>query len=279
MPRTTSANVIIPEVLADMISAQIPGKLALAGTEAVVTLDNLEGKPGDTVKIPRWDAIGDFDELQEGVAMTPVSLASQYVSATVKEFGKAVEITERALLSSYKDPLRELSEQFAKYFARAVDRELIKVATTNVPTSNIHTALANITLDDILEAKFKWADEQDDAYALVVHPKVAQDLLKLQEFRTNSTLAADVIVKGSVGQIYGMPVFISRFVPVVQGTPAKYNNILLKRRALGLWYKKQLEVKTDEDIYGRVIAIAANTYFAAGVFPLDPYPVVILQTT
>lgn len=276
MPRTTSANVIIPEVLADMISAQIPGKLALAGTDAVVTLNNLQGKPGDTVKIPRWEAIGEFEQLEEGTPMTPVNLAANSITTTIKEFGKAVEITERALLSSYSDPIKELADQFAKYFARAVDRELVKTATTGVPASNIHSINTTINLDAVVEAKFKWADEQDDAYGLVVHPKVAADLLKLPEFKANSQLASDIIVKGSVGQLYGMPVFISRAIPQVSG---KYRNLLLKRKALGLWYKKELEVKTDEDIYGRVIAIAANTYFATGVFPVDPYPVVILETT
>ena len=48
MAVTTTSNVIIPEVLAAMIAAEIPGQLSLAGSGAVTVLDNLKGGPGNT---------------------------------------------------------------------------------------------------------------------------------------------------------------------------------------------------------------------------------------
>lgn len=271
---TKTTDIIIPEVLSAMIAAQIPGKLALAGTDRVVTLDNLQGKPGDKVKIPRWAAIGEFDQLTEGVAMSPVNLTANSTEATVKEFGKSVEITELALLSSYEDPLKALAEQFARYAAMAVDKELIKTAET---TTLAYTHNSTITLDAILDARAKFLDEQDDVY-LILHPKVATDLMKLNEFKTHTQYASEVIQKGLVGTIYGMPVMISRFISKTSGTPDTYINLLVKRAALGLWYKKQMEIKKDEDILKRTTVIAANSIFATTLFQYDPLPVVKLVT-
>jgi N4-gp56 family major capsid protein len=271
---TKTTDIIIPEVLSAMISAQIPGQLALAGTDRVVTLDNLQGKPGDRVKIPRWAAIGEFSQLTEGVAMTPVNLTANSSEAVVKEFGKAVEISELALLSSYEDPLKALAEQFAKYAAMAVDKELIATAET---TTLSHTVAATISLDAIIDAKALFSDEQSDI-ALVLHPKTYADLLKLSEFKTLTAVSSDVIQKGQVGMIYGMPVYVSRFLTKTTGTPDTYTNLLIKRAGLGLWYKKQMEVKKDIDILKRTTTIAANSIFATTLFQYDPLPVAKLIT-
>jgi N4-gp56 family major capsid protein len=271
---TKTTDIIIPEVLSAMISAQIPGNLALAGTDRVVTLDNLQGKPGDRVKIPRWSAIGEFAPLTEGVAMTPVNLTANSTEAVVKEFGKSVEITELALMSSYEDPLKALAEQFARYAAMAVDKELIKTAETT--TLSISVA-ATISLNAVIDAKALFSDEQDDI-ALVLHPKVYADLLKLSEFKTLTSVSSDVIQKGQVGTLYGMPVYVSRFLTKTPGTPDTYTNLLVKRAALGLWYKKQMEVKKDVDILKRTTVIAASSIFATTLFQYDPLPVVKLIT-
>lgn len=271
---TKVTDIIVPEVLSAMIAAEIPGKLALAGTDRVVVLDNLQGKPGNKVKIPRWSAIGEFDELTEGVAMTPVNLTANSVESEVKEFGKSVEITELALLSSYEDPLKALAEQFAKYAALAIDKELIKTAAT---TTLSHSVSSTITLDAIIDALALFEDEQDDV-VLVIHSKVFSDLRKLSEFKSFTQVSSEVLIKGSIGTIYGMPVIISRFITKTPGTPATYNNLLIKRAALGLWYKKQMEIKTDKDILKRTTVIAANSMFASTLFQNDPLPAVKLST-
>ena len=86
MAVTTTSNVIIPEVLAAMIAAEIPGQLALAGSDAVTVLDNLKGGPGNTIKIPRWGTIGDFTEVAEGNAMPVVNIAATAATATGAPF-------------------------------------------------------------------------------------------------------------------------------------------------------------------------------------------------
>ena len=275
MAVTTTSNVIIPEVLAAMIAAEIPGQLALAGSDAVTVLDNLKGGPGNTIKIPRWGTIGDFTEVAEGNAMPVVNIAATAATATVKKFARGVEVTDEALLASYDDPLKEVARQFARYAARAADRELITAAETS---TLLHTASGTITLNDIVDAIGKWNDASVNISGLVVHSKVYRDLIKLSEFKTLTQKADSVIEKGVVGMVYGVPIRVSDAITTVAGSPNTYRNLLLKKGALGLWYQRNMNVETERDTIKRTTVITADTIFAAAMFQSNPLPVVKLVT-
>ena len=275
MPVTTTSNVIIPEVLAAMIAAEIPGQLALAGSDAVTVLDNLKGGPGNTIKIPRWGTIGDFTEVAEGIAMPVVNIAATAATATVKKFARGVEVTDEALLASYDDPLKEVARQFARYAARAADRELITAAETSTLQ---HEASGTITLNDIVDAIGKWNDASVNISGLVVHSKVYRDLIKLAEFKTLTQKADQVIEKGVVGMVYGVPIRVSDAITTVAGSPNTYRNLLLKKSALGLWYQRNMNVETERDTIKRTTVITADSIFATAMFQDNPLPVVKLVT-
>lgn len=275
MAVTTTSNVIIPEVLAAMIAAEIPGQLALAGSDAVTVLDNLKGGPGNTIKIPRWGTIGDFTEVAEGSAMPVVNIAATAATATVKKFARGVEVTDEALLASYDDPLKEVARQFARYAARAADRELITAAETS---TLLHTAAGTITLNDIVDAIGKWNDASVNISGLVVHSKVYRDLIKLAEFKTLTQKADQVIEKGVVGMVYGVPIRVSDAITTVAGSPNTYRNLLLKKSALGLWYQRNMNVETERDTIKRTTVITADSIFATAMFQDNPLPVVKLVT-
>lgn len=275
MAVTTTSNVIIPEVLAAMISAEIPGQLALAGSDAVTVLDNLKGGPGNAIKIPRWGTIGDFTEVAEGNAMPVVNIAATAATATVKKFARGVEVTDEALLASYDDPLKEVARQFARYAARAADRELITAAEAS---TLLHTAPATITLNDIIDAIGKWNDASVNISGLVVHSKVYRDLIKLAEFKTLTQKADQVIEKGVVGMVYGVPIRVSDAITTVAGSPNTYRNLLLKKSALGLWYQRNMNVETERDTIKRTTVITADSIFATAMFQDNPLPVVKLVT-
>jgi len=272
---TRTTNVIIPEVLAAMIGAEIPGQLALAGSDAVTVLDNLKGGPGNTIRIPRWGTIGDFTEVAEGNPMPVVNIAATAATATVKKFARGVEVTDEALLASYEDPLKEVARQFARYAARAADRELIAAAETSTLQ---HVAAGTITLNDIVDAIGRWDDASNNISALVVHSKVYRDLIKLAEFKTLTQKADQVIERGVVGMVYGVPIRVSDAITTVAGTPNTYRNLLLKKSALGLWYQRNMTVETERDSIKRTTVITADSIFATAMFQGNPLPVVRLVT-
>lgn len=275
MAVTKTTNIIIPEVLAAMIAAEIPGQLALAGSDAVAVLDNLQGGPGNTIKIPRWGTIGDFTVVAEGDPMPVTNIAATAATATVKKFARGVEVSDEALQASYEDPLKEVARQFARYAARAADKELIAAAET---TTLSHSASGTITLNDIIDAAGKWNDASVDISGLVVHSKVYRDIIKLAEFKTLTAKSDQVLDKGVVGQVYGIPIRVSDALTVVAGSPNTYRNLLLKKNALGLWYQRAVNVETERDTIKRTTVITADSIFAAAMFQGDPLPVVKFVT-
>ncbi len=62
---TKLANLIDPEVMADMISAKLPNKIRVAPFAKVDT--SLQGAEGDTITVPKFAYIGDAEDVAEGV--------------------------------------------------------------------------------------------------------------------------------------------------------------------------------------------------------------------
>ena len=118
---TMIADLINPEVMADMISAKVEKKLVVAPFAKVDT--TLQGIPGDTITIPQYAYIGDAEDIAEGVACGTVKLATSTTQAKVKKAMKAVELTDEAVLSGYGDPVGETNNQLALSIASKVDND------------------------------------------------------------------------------------------------------------------------------------------------------------
>src|SRR5690242_7695805 len=124
MTATVSSDLFVPEVHEDMAQASFLGAVRVAGSSAVLSDNTLEGNPGDTVTFPKWDTLGELDDLTEAVAMTPVAMGTSNQTATIKEAGKAVEISSRAQLVSLGNARAEAARQFGVLAARKVDADL-----------------------------------------------------------------------------------------------------------------------------------------------------------
>src|SRR5690606_18403459 len=118
MPQTTSAAMINPEVWGDMAQAQFTGAVRVGGSPAVVEDNSLEGVPGDTIHFPKWGALGELDNLTEGTPMNTTAMSTDAATATIKEAGKAVEITDRARLIALGDPEARSEEHTSELQSR-----------------------------------------------------------------------------------------------------------------------------------------------------------------
>ena len=67
MPQTKLANLVDPQVMADMVSAKLPKKIKFSPIARVDT--TLVGRPGSTIVVPKYAYIGDAQDVAEGVAM------------------------------------------------------------------------------------------------------------------------------------------------------------------------------------------------------------------
>ncbi|CAL9296788.1 N4-gp56 family major capsid protein [Streptomyces sp. SudanB25_2051] len=275
--KTTAAQMIVPDVWADMVQAKFKGALIL-GTLAIDD-NTLEGKPGDSVSFPKWTALGEAEDLTEGTPMTPEQLGTNPGSeATIKEAGKAVELTDKSRLVAFGDPYAETQRQLGVLIARKIDKDLTAAAEApGVITVDASTAALswNVMVSGIERFGDEW-DPQNMA-GLVIHSVQRAALLRDPNFISADKLGAGAVIpRGVIGQVGGVNIYVSDRVTVTPGTTPTYNALLIRRGALGLLYKRRPIVETDRDILARTTVVTTNVHYAA--HRLDDEGIVVLKT-
>lgn len=266
MAQTKLANLVNPQVMADMISASLPSKIKFAPLARIDS--TLVGQAGDSITIPKYGYIGDADDLTEGVAMGTVILTTTTQTVTVKEAGKAVEITDQAVLSGYGDPVGEAEKQLEDSIAAKVDKDAVTALTGATLLQDGSTAV--ISYGAIVDAVDKFQEEDDEQKILFIHPQQKGTLRKDAQFITN---VPNAFMTGTIGEIAGCQVVASNKVPVTAGV---YTNFIVKPGALAIYLKRDINVETDRDVLLRTTVIAATEHYVAALE--DASKVVKLRT-
>ena len=102
---TKLENLVNPQVLADMISAELPNAIRFAPLAVVGT--RLVGSAGNTLTMPKYGYIGDAEDVAEGEDISIAQMSTTTTQVTVKKAGKGVEISDEAVLSGYGNPEEE----------------------------------------------------------------------------------------------------------------------------------------------------------------------------
>jgi len=243
------------------------------------TPDNtLVGTPGDSVDMPFWAYIGDADVLTEGVAMTPVAMSMSSDRATIVERGKAIELTDNAIMNALGNPNDQARVQLALSISRRIDTDL-RVAAVATHTSSgaddpfkttaplLFAGGANVlSWAAFVDAITVMGDDYDpnEMAAIIIHSKQRGDIMKDSQFTDVSKFGADAVtLRGEIGKIGLVPVLVSDRTTVVTGTPDTYKSLIIAKGALSLKYKRQAIVETDRDILTRTNLITTNVHYAA----------------
>lgn len=282
---TTSADVIDPEVWADAIAPTILGRAQMANPAAgIVTIDDqLVGSPGSTVGFPKWAYLGDAEDLTEGVAIEADKLTLTESFATIKEVGKAVDLTDTARLIALNDPNAEATRQIPVTISRKIDSDLItsalKVVTGSSDPKNPNTSplivpsfASAMSWSAYVDAIGLLGDDYDpaDIGGVFMAMPQYQQLLKDPDFKTVDKFGAGAtILRGQVGAIGTVPVFLTNRMPAVTdvdsgtaGNQAGHQVLIVKKGAIALKYKRRPVVETDRDIKRRITTIVATTHYA-----------------
>ena len=260
MALTTLSNMINPEVLADMVDVKLHDLIRFSPLAEVDT--TLVGRPGDTLTFPSFQYIGDAAVLNEGVALTPASLCTGSVSATIHKIAKGVEITDEAVLSGYGDPMGQAAMQIATAIANKLDLEMLGVlsgvgSTRIYSTASSATALAPSDVNDALEL---FGEDIDvGTKVLVCSPRLYTAIRN-----TNSTwlpaseIAAEAKVRGAVGEIFGCQVIVSN--KLKQDSAADEVAYIVKPGALRVVLKRDTLIESDRDILTFTTLITASKH-------------------
>lgn len=262
MTTTVLANLIDPEVMADLIEAQLPKAIKFS---TIAPLDTtLVGVPGSTLTVPSYKYIGDADEVAEGAAIEYSKLEQTKRTMTIKKAAKGVEITDEAVLSGLGDPVGEGQRQVRMAIASKIDNDILATAL-KAPLKL--TADIDLDLIDKLEATFTDAPDaiEDNNISttgvLFVSYKDAAKLRKLagQDWTRPTQLGDDILVKGLFGELLGWE--------IVRSMKLEQNQfVAVKPGALKTYLKRDIFAEVGRDMDHKLTKFNADEHYGVAIY-------------
>lgn len=250
--QTKASDLINPEVLADAISAELPA--AIRFTPYAVTDNTLTGQPGDTITRPKYGYVGPAEDLTEGVPMDTSKMSMTTTQVTVKEAGKAIEVTEKAVITNVTGTLEEAKKQLTKAMADKVEIDYLATLGKSLLTSTLGAE----TPGAILDAIDVFGDEDEQSLVLFVHPKDYTKLVK-NLFAVGGSTQETAVTKAQVSELVGVKDIV-KTKRLTEGT-----SYLQKFGAVEIVNKKKVNLETDYDILARTHVLAANAHYTTNL--------------
>lgn len=262
MATTMLENLVNPQVMADLVQKKLHDLIRFLPLAEVD--ETLAGKPGDTLYLPSYSYIGDASTLGEGSTLTPVSLNAGTVSVSVHKLAQGVELTDEAVLSGYGDSLGQGAMQIATAIANGVDNEMLAVLhdiTGNMAYSTANST-TNVAPADVNAALEKFGEDIDvGEKILLVSPALYTSIRNTNgTWLPASEIAANRIIKGVVGEIYGCQVIVSNKLK------ASGEAYIVKPGALRLILKRDTLIETDRNILKFCTVITGSKHEACYLY-------------
>lgn len=267
MAVTKLANLINPQVMADIISAKITD--AIVVTPFAKVDNTLEGQPGSKISVPRYDYIGDAADVAEGVDIGDSQLTADVEEYEVKKAAKGVTITDEAVLSAYGNPVGEITSQLATAIRGKVEGDCVTVLTG---ASDIYTDTGVISYEGIVKAIDKFDEEMNSEKVMFINPKQVSTLRLDPNFISADKYNQEVIMRGEIGMIANTRIVPSRRIKLATDTYAcPIVKIETDERtedevpALTIFTKRETNVETERDTHTKTTFISADKHYVVAL--------------
>lgn len=266
---TKLENLVDPEVMAPMISAKIVN--AIVATPFAKIDTTLEGQAGSTITVPRYQYIGEAEDVAEGVEAGTVKLETDTDTYTVKKAMKAVTLTDEAILSGYGNPVGEANSQLGKAIADKIDNDVMDELKG---ASLTYTSEGDISYDEVVNAIDKFNEEENVPKVMFIHPKQVTQLRKDENFISNDKYNNNVMMRGEIGMIANTRIVPSRKAINEAGT--YFLNPIVQLRAesqtgddetaaVTIYMKRGANVETERHTLNRTTDISVDEHYVAAL--------------
>lgn len=274
MALTKIEDMIVPEVMADMISAKVEAKVVVSKIAKVDT--TLVGQAGNEVTVPQYKYIGDAEDIAEGVAMGTAKLETGSTSFTIKKAGKGVGITDEAILSGYGDPVGEANKQLALAIANKIDNDVVELLNDEESIHLVYDgdSAKQISYAGVINAEDLFDEEISSDKVLYVHPKQMTQLRKDSDFISADKYDGKVMTSGEVGKIGTCRVVRSKKVKLDE-TGAYYLNPMVKLTndneteedapAITIYLKRDTQVERERKADAGITNIYTNKHYGVAL--------------
>ena len=248
MAVTKIENLIDPQVLADFLDVKLMDAIKFAPLCAV--RNDLVGKPGDTLTLPKYAFIGLAEDVAEGADVPMAKLAANTVDVKVKKAGKGVQVTDEAVLSAYGDTVNEIGRQLLMSIAGKVDNdcaEAFRKATLNVTAASFD----KYVISDMIA---KFGEDLEEDMTVLINPAHLATLRRDKDFvEVNDGM---VIMNGEVGRLFGCRIVISNKVKATEA-------FLVKAGAVKILMKRNVMVEADRNIVNKTNTYVVDEHYVA----------------
>ncbi len=266
---TKLSNLIDPEVMAPMISAQIES--AIVATPFAKIDTTLAGRPGSTITVPKYEYIGDAEDLGEGITADKTKLTTKEAEYKIKKAVKQVELTDEAVLSGYGNPVGETNSQLAKSIASKVDADVMEALKgAQLEYTGAETG---ISYDEVVNAIDVLNEEENVEKVMFIHPKQVSSLRKDADFISNDKYPNNVIMKGEIGMIANTRIVPSKKAvndaktfflnPIVELKPESQTGDDIA--AVTIFLKRDTNVETQRELGNYTTLIGADKHYIAAL--------------
>ena len=261
---THFADMLDPQVLAPMIGAQLQ-KLNVFSSIAPVDT-TLEGRPGDTITIPKYKFTGSAREYGEGEQIGFDSLVYTTQQAKIKKIVSAYSISDEAAFLPYGDPRTEQARQMAMALATYVDDDILNTAKT-APLNVTGNTPDQVDLIDNLEDTFANATNAVEGATypqqgvLYVSYKDAASLRKTagDNWTRASDLGDNILVNGAFGELLGWEII--RTAKLTKG-----HALAVKPGAMKTYMKQAPQVYAWYDGDHQINKTSTTEYLATAIY-------------
>ena len=259
---TLLTNMIDPQVLADFVDKKLVNAIRLSPLARID--DTLVGKAGDTITLPSFNYIGDAESVNEGADIPISKLTTSNTTVTVAKIGKAVEISDEALISGAGNIANEIATQILTSINSGVESALIANMKTNA-TLTKNVADSDDAADAIADALTLFGEDIDGEKVIVVTPEFYGKLRKTKAWVPNTEIGAGMIVRGVVGMVHGCQVITSNRLRAGIGETSSLA-FIVKPNALAIAMKRGTLVEYDRDILAEMNYAKGSKIFAPYVY-------------
>lgn len=226
MPKTTVADVIVPEVFNPYVVEKTTELSALYQSGIVASSDELNSlalSGGRLINMPYWNDLDGEDEVLSDInALDVERITSGQDIAVLLMRGKAWSVNDLAKALSGDDPMQVIGQLVAGYWARRMQAAILSIleGVFAAPSmaSNVYNTDVRIDSDNMILASQCLGDAKSKLTGYLMHSAVEADLARqdLIDFTKDSTGSIEIPT------YFGKPVIVDDGCPVANGVYTTY---------------------------------------------------------
>lgn len=255
---TMLSDLLDPQVVADYIDKKLIDFIRFAPLANI--RNDLVGRPGDEVTLPFYNYVGMAEAVAEGEDIPIAKLTQTTAKVKVAKIGRAIQFTDEALLSAYNN---DIAEEAAKQVVMAINDKVevdLLAKMNTMATLNVSIGASDNPAAGIADALSLFGEDIDGEKVILVDPQFYTRLIKTDGWIPNTELGANMIVRGTVGAVYGTQVVLTNRLK------NKNQAYIVKPGALSIYMKRETLVEFDRDKIDQTNYIIGSKILAPYVY-------------